>query len=380
MRKGGGGSRRGRPAGSGPGPGPVAVPVPVPGPVPGPGLCLRPRRWPRPPLPLLALAAAAALLYVAWPGAERGAGPPLPGPASESALRALLGQLRPTRLQDTFLRPLLRERVPGGPGSHAARQHIVGCLGALGAAWHLELDAFEAATPQGLVTFTNVVATVAPATPRRLVLACHYDTKVLPPGPGQQLFLGATDSAVPCAILLELAAALDRPLQRAKDRGVEVTLQLLFLDGEEAFGDWSVTDSLYGARHLAARMAATPHGPHGTQITAMSSGCGSWGCCTPSPRTHPSSASAQLQDLSRMTMSPSSNEVCPCCTLFPRPSPACGTPLRTQRTTCTSPPWRTCAGSWSPSWPSSCSSEAQSPPAWAHWGLWAALGCAGSHQ
>ncbi|NXH59669.1 QPCT cyclotransferase, partial [Rhabdornis inornatus] len=34
-----------------------------------------------------------------------------------------------------------------------------------------------------------------------------------------------------------------------------VTLQLLFLDGEEAFGDWSVTDSLYGARHLAAKMA-----------------------------------------------------------------------------------------------------------------------------
>ncbi|XP_052633204.1 glutaminyl-peptide cyclotransferase-like protein isoform X3 [Harpia harpyja] len=267
MRKGPGGSRRARAAGSGPGPGPVAVPVPLP----GPGLCPRSRRCPRPLLPLLALAAAAAaLLYVAWPGGERGTGPPPPGPPSEQALRVLLGQLDPTRLRDTFLRPLLRERVPGGPGSRAARQHIMGCLGALGAAWHLELDAFEAVTPRGPVTFTNVVATVAPAAPRRLVLACHYDTKILPPGPSQQLFLGATDSAVPCAILLELAAALDRPLRRAKDRGAEVTLQLLFLDGEEAFGDWSVTDSLYGARHLAARMAATPHGPHGTQITTMS--------------------------------------------------------------------------------------------------------------
>ncbi|XP_029862347.1 glutaminyl-peptide cyclotransferase-like protein isoform X3 [Aquila chrysaetos chrysaetos] len=281
MRKGPGGSRRARAAGSGPGPGPVAVPVPLP----GPGLCPRSRRCPRPLLPLLALAAAAAaLLYVAWPGGERGTGPPPPGPPPEQALRALLGQLDPTRLRDTFLRPLLRERVPGGPGSRAARQHIMGCLGALGAAWHLELDAFEAVTPRGPVTFTNVVATVAPAAPRRLVLACHYDTKILPPGPGKQLFLGATDSAVPCAILLELAAALDRPLRRAKDRmpgsptrwtpgsqqGAELTLQLLFLDGEEAFGDWSVTDSLYGARHLAARMAATPHGPHGTQITTMS--------------------------------------------------------------------------------------------------------------
>lgn len=133
--------------------------------------------------------------------------------------------------------------MPGGPGSRAARQvrtppttapppamlpclspvspslqHIMGSLGALGAAWHLELDTFEAVTPRGPVTFTNVVATVAPAAPRRLVLACHYDTKILPPGPGQQLFLGATDSAVPCAILLELAAALDRPLRHTKDR------------------------------------------------------------------------------------------------------------------------------------------------------------------
>ncbi|NXY91581.1 QPCTL protein, partial [Alcedo cyanopectus] len=41
-------------------------------------------------------------------------------------------------------------------------------------------------------------------------------------------------------------------------QGASVTLQLLFLDGEEAFGDWSASDSLYGARHLAARMAAAP--------------------------------------------------------------------------------------------------------------------------
>ncbi|NXN94209.1 QPCTL protein, partial [Rhinopomastus cyanomelas] len=43
--------------------------------------------------------------------------------------------------------------------------------------------------------------------------------------------------------------------QWGTQQGAEVTLQLLFLDGEEAFGDWSPTDSLYGARHLAAKMA-----------------------------------------------------------------------------------------------------------------------------
>ncbi|XP_074877703.1 glutaminyl-peptide cyclotransferase-like protein isoform X2 [Buteo buteo] len=468
MRKGPGGSRRARSAGSGPGPGPVAVPVPLP----GPGLCPRSRRCPRPLLPLLALAAAAAaLLYVAWPAGERGTGPVPPGPPSEQALRALLGQLDATRLRDTFLRPLLRERVPGGPGSRAARQHIMGCLGALGAAWHLELDAFEAVTPRGPVTFTNVVATVAPAAPRRLVLACHYDTKILPPGPGQQLFLGATDSAVPCAILLELAAALDQPLQRAKDRGAEVTLQLLFFDGEEAFGDWSVTDSLYGARHLAARMAATPHGPHGTQITTMSllvlldllgarhpaihshfprthhwflrlvaieqrlrrlgllhvlpqdqpffrlspapgpveddhvpflqrgdvptSPLSPRAHCPPVPRDAPSPCPHAAWpgqgagwaagvpwadvpgDVPSHCVPPVSLQVSPCCTLSPRPSHVYGTRLRTPRTTCTPPPWKPCARSWLPSWPSSCSSEPcryPSLPACTRWGLWAVLG------
>ncbi|NXS23263.1 QPCT cyclotransferase, partial [Mystacornis crossleyi] len=48
-----------------------------------------------------------------------------------------------------------------------------------------------------------------------------------------------------------------------------VTLQLLFLDGEEAFGDWSDTDSLYGARHLAAKMAARGH-PAAPPSTATS--------------------------------------------------------------------------------------------------------------
>ncbi|NXR46081.1 QPCT cyclotransferase, partial [Hippolais icterina] len=54
------------------------------------------------------------------------------------------------------------------------------------------------------------------------------------------------------------------------------TLQLLFLDGEEAFGDWSVTDSLYGARHLAAKMAARGH-PAGSEVTAMVSDTGDIG-------------------------------------------------------------------------------------------------------
>jgi len=36
-----------------------------------------------------------------------------------------------------------------------------------------------------------------------------------------------------------------------------VTLQFIFFDGEEAFQNWTPTDSIYGARHLAAKMDAT---------------------------------------------------------------------------------------------------------------------------
>ena len=36
-----------------------------------------------------------------------------------------------------------------------------------------------------------------------------------------------------------------------------VSLQLIFTDGEEAFQSWTDTDSLYGARRLAAEMEPT---------------------------------------------------------------------------------------------------------------------------
>lgn len=38
-----------------------------------------------------------------------------------------------------------------------------------------------------------------------------------------------------------------------------VSLQLVFFDGEESFEEWTDTDSLYGSRHLAERLAGTPH-------------------------------------------------------------------------------------------------------------------------
>lgn len=66
---------------------------------------------------------------------------------------------------------------------------------------------------------------------------------------------------MPCALMLDLAQALDPLLTKrdaAREAGLleddeeedvaDTTLQLVFFDGEEAYKDWTATDSVYGAR------------------------------------------------------------------------------------------------------------------------------------
>lgn len=99
-------------------------------------------------------------------------------------------------------------------------QHITSTLSSLSAAWSIDLDSFQSSTPRGQVTFTNIIATLEPSAPRRLLLACHYDSKALPPDPRapEKVFLGASDSAVPCAMILELVTSLDAQLRSFKQQ------------------------------------------------------------------------------------------------------------------------------------------------------------------
>lgn len=48
----------------------------------------------------------------------------------------------------------------------------------------------------------------------------------------------------------------------------DLTLQLIFFDGEEALFRWTASDSLYGSRHLARKMETTPH-PAGSTDTNL---------------------------------------------------------------------------------------------------------------
>ncbi|KAK2092347.1 hypothetical protein P7K49_028875 [Saguinus oedipus] len=145
----------------------------------------------------------------------------------------------------------------------AIGKHIMQRIQRLQADWVLEIDTFLSQTPYGYRSFSNIISTLNPTAKRHLVLACHYDSKYFSHW-DNRVFVGATDSAVPCAMMLELARALDKQLLSLKnvsDSKPDLSLQLIFFDGEEAFLHWSPQDSLYGSRHLAAKMASTPHPP-----------------------------------------------------------------------------------------------------------------------
>ncbi|KAF9246387.1 hypothetical protein BU15DRAFT_40185 [Melanogaster broomeanus] len=174
-----------------------------------------------------------------------------------------------TRNPDSHLSKFLIPRSAGSENSTFVREEIIAALTSLD--WHVEEDSFTSYTPYGQQSFTNIIATKDPTASRRVIVSAHYDSKFFPNYPENQ-FVGATDSAAPCAMMLDLAEALNALLDRRKEQleddleddedVADTTLQLVFFDGEEAFKDWTDTDSVYGARHLAEQWATTYIAPN----------------------------------------------------------------------------------------------------------------------
>ena len=127
-------------------------------------------------------------------------------------------------------------RPSGTPALVKTRQYILDQLKAAGI--RAQEQTFTATTPAGPVSMTNVIATIPGRRPERIVLASHYDTKRAP-----FKFVGANDGASSTAAVLELGRAL-------ASNQPAFTIELLFLDGEEAVNwDWAGTDNTYGSRH-----------------------------------------------------------------------------------------------------------------------------------
>jgi len=139
-------------------------------------------------------------------------------------------------------------RPAGSPGAQKTRDYITAQMKALGVATREQ--SFEAETAIGPLKMVNVIATIpggsGPATgsgQARLIIAGHYDTKRF-----EELeFVGANDAGSSTAFLIELARVL-------KDRKNALPIELLFLDGEEAIGEWA-TGNTYGSRHYVLEAA-----------------------------------------------------------------------------------------------------------------------------
>lgn len=160
-----------------------------------------------------------------------------------------------------LLAPILRVRVSGTEGNTAVQHHFKDYFHDYLPKWNLEMQNSTSTTPTSdgkEIPFTNIIFYRDPPWTRpgdagRLTLVAHFDSKLTPEG-----FIGAVDSAAPCAMLMYLARELDTALTKkwegmlaeGKYTGLEEEkgIQILFLDGEEAFKSWTSTDSLYGAR------------------------------------------------------------------------------------------------------------------------------------
>lgn len=129
-------------------------------------------------------------------------------------------------------------RVPGSPAHDYAQRYIIRQL-RLAFADEIEEVDFAAQTPRGVLPMKNIIAKFPGRSQGLLVVAGHYDSKA------QKGFVGANDGGSSAGLLLELARVLGR-------RKLSIPVWVVLFDGEEAFGQWSATDSLYGSRYQAS--------------------------------------------------------------------------------------------------------------------------------
>jgi Zn-dependent M28 family amino/carboxypeptidase len=141
----------------------------------------------------------------------------------------------------------LGPRPAGSSVLAQCRQYIEAQLKAAGITYREQ--PFDAMTPAGVIKMVNVIGTIPGRRPERIALATHYDTKRFQ----EFKFVGASDGASSTAAVLELARVLT-------NRQNEFTIELLFLDGEEAVNvEWRDPDNTYGSKHYvqAAKQAGT---------------------------------------------------------------------------------------------------------------------------
>ena len=132
---------------------------------------------------------------------------------------------------------------PRPAGSQAIAQtqdYILSQLQSFGCT--VEADAFSADTPAGRLPMKNILVKTQGERPGVILLGTHYDTLK------KDNFVGADDAGSSTGLMLELARQLCPKHGR-------YAVWIAFFDGEEAVEHWSDTDSRYGSRQMAAKLA-----------------------------------------------------------------------------------------------------------------------------
>jgi glutaminyl-peptide cyclotransferase len=134
-------------------------------------------------------------------------------------------------------------RPPGSAAIARLQAYILSELRATGA--EIVVDPFKGQTPLGPIDMKNIIAKFPGKSGKIVAISGHYDTKSMP----GTYFVGANDGGSSTGFLLEMARAVARQPRKNE-------IDLVWLDGEEAFAQWSSTDGTYGSRHLAAKWQA----------------------------------------------------------------------------------------------------------------------------
>ena len=136
-------------------------------------------------------------------------------------------------------------RPAGSPANDKTRAYIISTLAKSG--YTAVEQPFDTTTPVGPVKMANIVATLPGERPERIVIASHFDTKPI----NEFRVLGANDGGSSTGALLELARVLKT---RPKPK---FTIEFLFFDGEEAYGEWRDPNHTYGSRQYVSAARAS---------------------------------------------------------------------------------------------------------------------------
>lgn len=165
----------------------------------------------------------------------------------------------------SILRSIAIPRVSGSPGNTKVREFIKSQFSSK--FWEIEEDVHLIPSSHNKSTstkFINLIITHKTQTKgglndKRLILAAHYDSKLLEAEGNESFnitneseFIGASDSAFSCSLIIAIALAIQRNLN------LKQNFQLIFFDGEEAVHHWTQSDSLYGSRALASKWSKLP--------------------------------------------------------------------------------------------------------------------------